>query len=887
MSYEKSAKTKYNKPLPALPKTFQPGPAMPKDNKDYAKATWGKRRNARLGNKLIGSMNPDNIDINTIDIHDEKLGYSDIGSDTMHNKLGGLNNTIKRGIPDRVKKLTMGKFTDHMQQKDNDTMHKAQKVMDQVAQTYKLKGIFSPNEMLSETSKDIIKASKEKAKQNTPAADVAKAVLDTALTGEDVQEKNPTAEEKDDVKAEAKEEKATEQAGESLEKTAKVAAVTGESKEIDDTATIEELRKIDTSGWDQKYVDEYNNRMARYEAAVAQEKKKKPNDPHEKQRDAVKYIGYASAISKYGGLIGRTAAKPVTGLLNESKADTGGTGTSGPAKFLEAETYRQMGEDYFTPEEFNREDHLFEDNMGTSFNSSALGINNAITSGLDVAGKSVDYHMRKDYRDRKDNAAAALGIADSVTGVLGGAGQAIGGSTAERQYVSAGIGAAQSTIKAGTDTARAVMAIKRVADMKKASSASDTTRIQLGLKLTKEEKKAGKTKAEASEKSRQSAADLAEANMPAGSSPQAIEDARNKAMDEKRKRQVNEMEKNLMRKTAISGRRMESKEAKSGLIKSFMNLGFSAGRMALVATGFPELAGLLKTTGAIVNTAYDFISGKVIGKIAGGEEVKLINKQIELIKLQGGLKASYLADINNYDDIKKKFRIGYAIYCRRDEKNTNIIDLPDMDFKTLMSNALSGEAGGKRGLVNAIAKKNAKEVRGGVYDGEEDQKFLKAAGIVDRKDGTLMNKETIDQRMGVKSNDAGTFEGPNKTYRYHQTKYSADVGPTKYIDMKNDRKNMPEEIRKIKAGADGVADFRKRHGKPVEGKPATEPNTAETTEGIAPNKPLPPIPVKNRPPNKPPPPVPVRNRPPNKPPPPVPVRNRPPSRTPPPVPSRN
>lgn len=173
----------------------------------------------------------------------------------------------------------------------------------------------------------------------------------------------------------------------------------------------------------------------------------------------------------------------------------------------------------------------------------------------------------------------------------------------------------------------------------------------------------------------------------------------------------------------------------------------------LLAGGTYALSALLgpKTLGGKIagyvamglGTGTKLIGGLVADLLQGKSQVKTVDNEIRAIKLNGGEMAAALADIENYDDLKKRFKFEYA--KRTKNESPRVRNISDADFKTLMSNALSGQSGGKAGIANAIAMGRAKELADG---GEADEGLLSGMGVRRQEDGRLPSREFLAQRLG-------------------------------------------------------------------------------------------------------------------------------------------
>ena len=196
-----------------------------------------------------------------------------------------------------------------------------------------------------------------------------------------------------------------------------------------------------------------------------------------------------------------------------------------------------------------------------------------------------------------------------------------------------------------------------------------------------------------------------------------------------------------------------------------------AGKLVSAILGPKTLGGRIANwAGTGLSAAVGGIGGLIADHLQGKAMVKTIDNEIKALKVGGGPAAGALAEYDGYDDLKKRFKFEYMM--RTKDMDPKLRDLPDSDFKTLMSNALSGHSGGKNGLANSIAEGRAQ----GIADSENpDEGLMKAMGLRMHKDenGNLVkpSAETIASRM------AQGGEAKKGEYTAHQ--YADKVTPPK------------------------------------------------------------------------------------------------------------
>ncbi len=689
---------------------------------------WKMSRNDRAASKLGDVKEDDWTAQGYFNQEGVDTSKDSLFKDSMASKLKGGQKSLIRSVPQFLRKKT-DKF-DNMLEKDNEEMGRAQELMKTVAEKYRLLNFFSPQNLalgsLHESVKDATNGTPD---PNIDVLTSAKSVSEST-GGTDEEETTESTTAKDPVKdvAEVQSIEATEEKEEKEEEK--------EEKEEEKAAPApapaeEQSQEPDMSGWSEEDKKAYEEHMLQYQSV----KDVAAKDPKEKALKTAKDLNKASTAIKIGGTVARSGVKAGNSI----------------AEFADP----------------SLADDTEHGQLINQITGNVRGVTEIGAGSTKLASQAINYHYKKQDMDKRDKTAAALDMMDTVGGIGMGATRlglvnsgsdahsANGNNQAANDMHLASATTAKNILSIGTDSARIGITQNRISNMKKLAKKGNKSKQDVGIKRSKEEKKAGVTRLDKAEESRNAVREEAlkqYASLPAEEAKKKADEA----VEQKRKEQANQLEKDLMHKTAITARKEQRNKAMMGLGKSLVSLGLNITRNVMAVGGDKEGAALFKKINKYAGMAMDFVGDKILEKINEKQDVNIINQMIDMIKIQGGERASILNDIKNYDDIKKKFRVGYAIVSKGEPDAVR--NLSDMDFKTVMSVAISGEAGGKKGLVNSVAKKSASDIVSKKYDSEDDRAFFEEAGIV-KNDGKLPSEAVLQQRMGMRELEDGTYEG--------------------------------------------------------------------------------------------------------------------------------
>ncbi len=720
---------------------------------------WSKDRNQRIADTAAenaggqqgaeSALDAEDFDYKKYDI--SKNGAKGLMKDSIKGKAEGA---VRGALRDRSRvqnKMGLGIF-DKFDKFDYNQMMKAQSVMDKVTDKFKLTGIFKPENMVMGAADKAVKEEKNTG-GTSPLAGTLTAVAQSA-------EKNP----------------ATAAAGANTAQ----AQNTPEAKALAATAQAQggQGGSVPQGSPEQQAIQDQIDAIGDVDYSDKKAKK-------ERAKQVKEFAADTAEVNKYS----RIALKKSMGLFGG-----GAEGETGPT------------------EESLRQDALKGQIMGNY-----RGISEIATGGLKLTGQIMNYEVEKDEMDKWDRTSAIMDMVNTGTGMAMGAtrlGLVNSGDDAHSsfkstanaatgqlevngndQYMSAAA-LAKSGINVATNSVQVHGARTRVNRMQEIAAREKEEKTKAGLSRSKDEKAQGISRLDAAKASQEKlrAEIMGDSNIDESEKQSKADEA----VEEKRKAQIANLEKNIIQKTAIAGRTEERNKAWLGLGKSLFGFACNAVKTG-VGLGAPEsgIAGIAKMMNKYGGKAIGFIGGKLVERESGKFDEKLVNKMIDLIKLQGGERAKPLSDVKDYGELKHKIRVGYSIMAKG-ENDDSLNSLTDGDFKTIMSHSLSGEVGGKRGIVNAMAKRSAAAISEGQYKDDDNMKdFLKASGVVGKGD-KLPSKKTLEQRLGVKKSLSGTFEGYTDEFSEDEMK---NRGPnaSKYRDYDEKKTHEANEEEKAKA----------------------------------------------------------------------------------------
>ncbi len=508
--------------------------------------------------------------------------------------------------------------------------------------------------------------------------------------------------------------------------------------------------------------------------------------------DVEKYTGYVS-----------------TGIGLAQKGVGGATSLS---KFIHKETM----------EEGSEELQLAED-LHADVSGASKGIAEIATGYVDLLSHSSALLRDIDDLDTKDRWDRGIVLGKDIAAMGIGMGRAGGSVFGDNDGTKAYCNAIGDGMNVITDIVQLTTRSMRVSDMKDTMQDRKTqSKGSTGLKRSDQDKANGISRMDKALKSQADVGNKAYQEAMQGKEETDVEaivaatKARKDAEDATRAKQVAYIRERTMQKTALGARQKEKSEAANNLAGSLITtlgsslaagFGLSSWQYSLTryATKFAA-----KGIGFIVQKAY-------IDRNDKANQTKMINDYIESIKIEGGEQAARLGSVNSYDDLKKKFKVGYAIASANEIDGVR--NLSDSDFKTLMSAALCGEefAGGRQGLINALSTQNAKDLADGHYDsfdqegnktGTSQDAFLRASGVVRGKEGQLPREEVLAQRMGQRGLDKGVYKHSDELKRKeerHKAVRTAKIAQLSKMIAEQETDDKLKAQEKIRAQEDAKA----------------------------------------------------------------------------------